>query len=408
MNALLFSNLFPTAAEPTRGIFTLQLARELAKLCELHVAVPIPWFPRAAWAHRLLPEYGRRFGRVEPVAGSPGVTVSFPRYPLIPKISDAQHSKLMWLGVHRQIELLHRRVGLDVINAHWLYPDGVVAARVAARLGIPVVLTALGCDVNDFLLVPALRSQILAALRAASAVTAVSAPLADALTDAGVPPARISVIPNGVDTSRFRLQDSAVARTALGLSPGDPLIVCVSRLSAEKGVRYLLSAAALLKSRMRGVRIAIVGDGEERESLEALAAEGGVQDTTQFVGAVPHEDVATWLSAATVVCMPSVREGHPNAAMEALACGRPLVASRVGALPSMISSGTGLLVPPADPGALAEALEQALTQSWDADKIAASVRAASWEGAARAYAEVLISVARPAALDSVRTVGTAG
>jgi glycosyltransferase involved in cell wall biosynthesis len=266
-----------------------------------------------------------------------------------------------------------------------------------------VVLTGLGCDVNEDLRNPAKRSRILEALHGAAAITTVSQPLADVLIEVGVPSERITVIPNGVDTTRFTLGDQAEARRTLGL--GDhPLVVCVSRLSHEKGVDVLVDAALSLMASLPAARIVVVGDGSERPALEARIAAAGLADRVRLAGAVPHAAVATWMTAADVIAMPSRREGHPNAAMEALACGRPLVASRVGALAELVTTARGLTVPPLDADALSAALAAALTRSWDHAAIAASVRDESWSRAAASYYRVLERAATSRIPDPVRRV----
>jgi teichuronic acid biosynthesis glycosyltransferase TuaC len=406
VKALLFSNLFPTSAKSGRGIFTLQIAEEMARLCDLTVAVPLPWFPRLALARKLLPQYAE-FGHTVPVLGWKGFSAHYLRYPLIPKVSEAVHAQLISLGVAGRIARLHRRIGFDVINAHWLYPDGVAAVALGRRLGIPVVLTGLGCDVNDSLHDPRLRSNILGAVAAAAAVTTVSAPLAQSLIEAGVPGEKITVIPNGVDTVRFKPRDAAACRREVGESPDGPLIVCVSRLSSEKGVRFLVHAMHVLRATVPDARLAFVGDGPQRAELEELARTFGLQNAVRFVGNVEHAKVSSWLGAATIACMPSLREGHPNAAMEALASGRPLVASAVGALPGMIQASAGVLVPAGDPAALAAGLGRALGNSWDAAAINASVAQSSWAGGARQYVQVLERAVREAATAArgVRALG---
>jgi glycosyltransferase involved in cell wall biosynthesis len=266
-----------------------------------------------------------------------------------------------------------------------------------------VVLTGLGCDVNEDLKIPARRARILEAAHAAAALTTVSQPLAEALREAGVPGDRITVIPNGVDTTRFALGEAAAARRTLGLGT-NPLVVCVSRLSHEKGVDVLVDAARSLATTAPAARIAVVGDGAERAALAARIAEAGLGERVRLVGAVPHAKVTLWMTAADVVVMPSRREGHPNAAMEALACGRPLVASRVGALGQLVTDMRGITVPPGDASALAAALASALTRSWDHAAIAASMREESWTRAAAAYFRVLERAAYSRFSDSARRI----
>ena len=403
MRALLFSNLFPTSRDPNRGLFTRQIAAELARLCDLEVAVPLPWFPSGRLAARLAPAYAREFGALADRQEFDGVVATYPRYPLIPKLSERAHDQFMYLGVRGAIARRHHERPFDVINAHWLYPDGVVAARIGALLKLPVVLTGLGCDVNEDLRNPAKRPRILEAAHAAAAITTVSQPLADVLREAGVPADRITVIPNGVDTARFSLGDRDAARRTLDLD-ASPLVVCVSRLSHEKGVDVLVDAASRLAATLPAARFVVVGEGPERPALEARIAATGLGDRFRLAGAVPHAMVATWMTAADVIAMPSRREGHPNAAMEALACGRPLVASQAGALTELVTASRGLTVPPADAAALSAALATALTHNWDHAAIAASMREESWSRAAASYYRVLERAATSRIPDSARRV----
>lgn len=387
MRALLFSNLFPTSADPTRGVFTRQLAAELNRLGEIEVSVPLPWFPGNPLVARLFPAYAREFGSIGAHQQWDGVTAHYPRYALIPKLSERAHDQLMYFGVRASVARRHREQRFDVLNAHWLYPDGVAAMRIGADLKLPVVLTALGCDVNDDLNHPIKRPRILAAAHAAAALTTVSQPLADGLAAAGIPSHKITVIPNGVDTARFSPRDRTACRDALGLSER-PTVVCVSRLSHEKGVDLLVAAARELVTKLPDAHVFIVGEGLMRADLVRQIAALGLGSVVRLVGGVAHDKVAEWMGAADVVCMPSRREGHPNAAMEALACGRPLVASRTGALTTLITAARGLTVAPGDARALGTALISALQRSWDNAAIAASMREDSWARAAAAYLRV--------------------
>jgi teichuronic acid biosynthesis glycosyltransferase TuaC len=388
VKVLLLSNLYPTPSDPNRGLFTAQLAREMAGRCELRVCVPLPWTPTGRVA-TLMPARFREFAFPARHTRIDGLDVDYPRYPLLPKISERWQARLMRLGLGGHVARLRRHFAFDVINAHWLYPDGVAAVALGQRLDVPVVLTGLGCDVNEYLFTADKGAQIMGALQRAAAITVVSRELADVLESQGIPPQQVTVIPNGVDTRRFRPASRAAARQALGIDPARPLIVCISRLSHEKGVQVLVDAAPLLAQRRPGVQIAVVGDGPLRGALTARIRQLGIEDCMRLVGVVPHGEVAGWLAASSVACMPSLREGHPNAALEALACGRPLVASRVGSLASMIDEQRGCLVAADDPPALAQALAAALDRNWNEAAIAGSVAGNSWSAAAGRYLDVL-------------------
>ena len=395
MKVLLFTNLFPTPADSNRGLFTAQLAREMASRCELRVCVPLPWTPTGRLAARLMPRRYREFALVPRSARIDGIEVDYPRYPLLPRISERWQARLMSIGLRGYIRRLRNRFAFDVINAQWLYPDGAAAITLAQRLRVPVVLTGLGCDVNEFLFAAEKRGQILGALKRAAAITVVSRELGEVLETEGIPSDRMTTIPNGVDTLKFHPTPREPARQTLGIDTARPLIVCVSRLSHEKGVQVLVEATALLAKEIPDVLVKVVGDGPQRDALAARIRQLRIEDTIMMVGAVPHHEVAVWLAASNVVCMPSLREGHPNAALEALACGRPLVASGVGSLVSMVNDKLGFLVSPNDPSSLACALAGALARNWDENAIARSVEGSSWSAAAERYVQILGGLGHP-------------
>jgi glycosyltransferase involved in cell wall biosynthesis len=161
---------------------------------------------------------------------------------------------------------------------------------------------------------------------------------------------RYVVVRNGVDLARFRPADGrarAAARHRLGAEPGAPLVVCVGRVTRQKGQDVLLSAWPRVRARRPDAELVLVGDGDLVPVLRGRATPG-----VRFAGGVP--DVRDWLAAADLVVLPSRWEGLPLTALEALATGRPIVASAVPGLVEVVTPAVGALVPPEDPTALAE------------------------------------------------------
>lgn len=185
-------------------------------------------------------------------------------------------------------------------------------------------------------------------------VTAISHFLATRAERLGVAPARISVIPNGVDLSR--------------ITPRNPServphrIVCVARLSWEKGLPHLLDAVAMLRRKISDAHLVLVGEGMLRAELMAQAEHLGIQDAVTFRGHLPNDEVLAVIKTAQVFVCPSLAEGFGIVFVEAQAAGVPVIGTRVGGIPDVVADGeTGLLVPPKDPAALAVALERFLT-----------------------------------------------
>lgn len=181
-------------------------------------------------------------------------------------------------------------------------------------------------------------------------VIAVSPSVADGLAACGIPRGKITVIPNGIDLDNFSAahHDRAAARRSFGLSENAFVVITAARLSREKGVDTLLAAA----TQRGGMTFLIAGDGPQRDSLAHAAPANA-----RLLGRL--EDIRPLLAAADVCVIPSRREGQGLTALEAMAAGVPLIASRVGGLADMLTdSETALLVPPNDPDALAAALSR--------------------------------------------------
>ena len=193
--------------------------------------------------------------------------------------------------------------------------------------------------------------------RAVDAVIAISEGVRTALLRAGVRADRIRVVPSGIDPASVEAPSGAraTARAGWGVAPDDILVLVLGALERRKGHAVLLEAAARLGSGGAPLRYVFCGDGSERAALAAAAARLG--DRVVFAGF--RRDVAACVAAADVVALPSLHEGLGVAALEAMAAGRPVVASRVGGLAEVVAEGeTGLLAAPGDPASLAEALRR--------------------------------------------------
>jgi teichuronic acid biosynthesis glycosyltransferase TuaC len=389
VRVLAITQLFPSSVEPLSSPFNRQQFAALGQLCDLEVLAPVPYFPGA----RLLGDRtgaGRLRGapRHERIAG---LEVSHPRTLHLPRVIDAA-APLYAASLLPAV--LRRRGRVDVVLGAWAYPDGCAAIALARLVGAPCVVKLHGSDMNIVAERPGPRRQLAAMLPRAAAVVAVSRPLAERAIALGVAPERVHVVANGVDSERFRPDDRAAARATLGLPPAGRLVLYVGHLKESKGVLDLAAAFAELAPRLAGARLAVVGDGEARGRLAGRLAPLG--ERALPVGPRPHDEIATWLAACDVLCLPSWNEGTPNVVLEALAAGRRVVATAVGGIPDLVTSErVGELVPPRAPGLLAEALGRALGRDDDPAAIAAAAPRHSWADSAARLHAVLAAVARP-------------
>jgi glycosyltransferase involved in cell wall biosynthesis len=229
-------------------------------------------------------------------------------------------------------------------------------------------------------------------LKQADAVTVVSSGLRDRLLSVGIASKKITVIPNGVNQEIFQPRLKQSCREQLSLPKDQKIILFVGRIAEEKGICYLLEAAEKLLKIRRDVLFCLVGDGELRLHLEETSLKKGLLSNVNFLGRRTPADIVLWMGACDIFCLPSIREGHPNVVLEALSCGRPVVASQVGGIPDMVNEENGILVEPKDSEGLFEALCSALQKEWNSIEIRQSVAHYSWEKAARGYYQVTESV----------------
>ncbi len=394
MRVLVVTKIYPNAAEPLSAPFNRQQMAALARRCSVEVLATVPWFPGAGWV--------RPGNRPDPASVIPdremidGIQVVHPRTLYLPRYGHALSAGLYAATVWP--ELRARRGQFDVILGCWAYPDGVAVAMLGQALGVPTVVKVHGSDLDVLSLRPSLRWQMARSLPRADRLVAVSRSLVESAVALGVDRARIDLVMNGVDTSLFHPRDRAEARAALGHA-GDRRrwIVCVSRLRKDKGTLDLAAAFTALAADREDLVLALVGDGEARGAVESALRPLGdsLQGRVIFAGARPLPEVPLWMGAADVVTLPSHHEGTPNVLLEALACGRRVVATEVGGIPDVVNDpALGTLVPPGDPVALAAALREAALTDYDAAAVAARGARGGWQDSA---AKLEASLARAVA-----------
>lgn len=375
MNLLLFTNLYPSVSEPTRGLFNLNRFRALADRCHMRAIVPVP-----AWKRIRCP-----VDLFRPIADSRGgIHASYPTNWALPRVAPQWHAQAMYQSVRSHVRNVRRDFPFDAIVGVFAYPDVAVAARVARDASCPLIAIVTGSDMNELAQRPPLRGQIRGALQQASSIIAVSRGLRDKVLELGLAAEKIVVQHNGVDGARFVVRNRQEARERLGVSETVPLVCFVGNLVFEKGPDILVDAfGGIAAAGLRSGRLVFIGDGPMRKMLTTRAAALGVGERVSFLGRLPPDDVALWLSASNVLCLPSRREGCPNVVLEGLASGRPVVASAVGGVPELLSDRNGVIVAPDDSAALGAALMCAMQRSWDPDDLRASVPSLTWDDFSR-------------------------
>jgi glycosyltransferase involved in cell wall biosynthesis len=353
---------------------------------ELVVISPQPWFPLV---HRVVEQYRHRpLVPAEDVID--GVRVLYPRFLSVPRylkpLDPLSIAASLVLTLARHPEL--RRP--DVLDIHCAYPDGLAGALVARFLGVPSVVTLRGHDVNDVpQAYPLRRLEVKAALALVDRVFSVAQALVEAALELGTTQDKCAVLSNGVDRTAFYPLDRVSCRQRLGLPAKGRMILCVGYLIRRKGQHLVAEALGQLRQESDGDDIfaAFVGsEGDEpgvMAEIEQLVQKYDLGDHLLLPGRVPHEELLQWYNAADVMCLASEKEGWANVLLESLACGTPVVGTRVWGTPEVISRPElGILVERTVP-AIRQGLADALGRSWDREVIVDYAQQHTWEATAR-------------------------
>ncbi len=387
MKILTFTTLFPNHLRPDYAVFIKNRTMNLARHEKAHikVAAPVPFFPpwkiNARWY---------AFSQIKSFELINGIEVYHPRYIVTPKTGMSLYGLSMFLGALPTVKKIYKKFPFDIIDAHYVYPDGLAAVLLGKYFGKPVVLSARGSDINVYPEFAIIRRIMKYTLASSAWVISVCSSLKDIMiSNLDVPAGRIKVISNGIDPKLFYSMDKKKAKEHLGLSNVKKIIVSVGSLIRLKGHHILIKALHLLKQKNAlNFHTYIIGDGELKKELETQIARLGLTGDVTLTGRIDNTRLVHWYNAADLFFLGSSREGWPNVISESLACGTPVVATNVNGIPEIIcSEDYGILVK-RSPGAFADGIEKALVKNWDFKKIHAYGQSRSWEKVASEVYEV--------------------
>ncbi len=349
-------NHFPLQGSGS-GIYTLNVARELVKAGhEVLVIVPDhePVTGYAFPVKTILFSNGTRENH--------RLDFNFPCFTTHPRstttfyeLSDEQIEAYV-TAWQEAIDQVIKKFNPDIIHAHHVW----VTSFVAQQFNLPYVISCHGTDLMGFRRGPRYRKMALTGAQHAHAIIAISRQVkADAMATYQVPGEQVPLIWNGFDDNTFRVIPEAmkeIVLPAFGVNVVDrPLVSFVGKFTDFKGIDVLLKAAAIYEQAIPGVQTVLVGHGQLWAEMQALSRELKLRGV-HFLGHKPQSQVARIYNAADVSIVPSRVEPFGLVAVEALACGTPVVATEAGGLPDFINTDVGALVPLEDPEALATAI----------------------------------------------------
>ncbi len=383
MKILLFSSLFPHYAEPTLGVFVENRLRHLlnSHTISAKVIAPVPYFPFK----------NKIFGRYSRAAQAPlyenrhGIDIYHPRFLTAPKLAMRQNPALMYqAGLKSAKALIAQGDDFDVIDAHYLYPDGVAAMMLADTLNKPFVITARGSDVTEIgRNYPFARDQIMAAIKKSSKTITVSSSLKDELVEQGASAEKVTVLRNGVDTQHYHEYNREEVRA--GLSVSGAVMIYAGWLIERKRLDIVLDVA----ERIPELTTLIVGDGPLREQLEKTAKEKSIESRVLFLGQKAPTDMPKYYSAADVLLLPSDREGWANVLLEAQACGTPVVTRNMGAARDIVTNDeVGRVVDSEDATEIAAAVRTIIQSNTARKRVRRHACRYSWDATSRGQYEI--------------------
>lgn len=392
---VVLSSLFPSSVQPGAGLFVRERMFRVGRRLPLCVVAPSPWFPLQALLRRWRPHFR---------PGAPGYEqqqrfdVWYPRFFSVPSALKRLDGLAMAFGAYPRLRALKRMGRLDLIDAHFGYPDGYAAVLLGRWLGVPVTITLRGTE-SRHAADPVLRPLLLKALLGADRVFAVADALKQVAVSIGVPAEKVTVVGNGVDTTRFVPLDRADARAALGLPSDVPVLVSVGGLVERKGFHRVIELLPRLRERWPGLIYLVVGgasaEGNNRPQLEQQVAQLGLGDTVRFLGSLPPDALKQPLSAADVFVLSTRNEGWANVFLEAMACGLPVVTTDVGGNREVVDrESLGFVVPFGDAEALETALDRALAAPWDRAAIRDHAEQNAWDGRVDLLCEAFAEMTR--------------
>lgn len=391
MRILALTNLYPRPGWPLIASFNRQQLAALAARHEVRVIAPVAW--RSAMNDLL------KHGRCPPhYINDDGVAVSHPTFYYPPGFWRGQHGRFLAWSIRDCVKQAIQQFKPDALLGCFAYPDGWAAVRLARQAGVPVVLKAHGSDIHVLERHRSTRPRLVEALRGADRVVTVSGDLAEQVVRLGAQRNKVRVVHNGVDGDLFSPGDQAAARHRLHVPHNEQAILFVGHLLQNKGAGVLIDACRLLRdgegsSGRQGDRnrftCYLVGSGGDESKLRSLVGRYGLEECVKFVGPRPHGELPDWYRASDVVALPSFSEGIPNVLREALACGRPFVATRVGGVPEIAHPSVSRLIEPGDAAALANALAEILAAPPRVDSALVHGCNPTWHESAERLADVL-------------------
>lgn len=377
---VVFSTLFPNPGQPNAGLFIRERMFRVAAQVPLIIVAPVAWFPGQSIIRRFKPHFRPQAPYQEV---QQGITVYHPRFFSFPGCFKWLDGYFLALSSYTLLKKIKKEFEFNHIDAHFAYPDGFAATKLAQWFSVTCTITLRGTEIRHS------RSSTIGpllykSLKRASKVFSVSNSLKKHVVSLGIEQEKVTVIGNGVDTEKFHPLNKDSMRKKLGLKESDQVLITVGGLVERKGFHRVIELMPELIKKHPQLNYLIVGgpsaEGDWTDKLKKMVNDLNLKAHVQFLGNIAPEQLKEILSAADVFVLPTRNEGWANVILEAMACGIPVVATDVGGNSEVINADElGQIVPFGDKKSLKESIYLSLTKKWNKDTIIQYAQNNSWD-----------------------------
>lgn len=347
MNIAIISHLYPNRSYPASGTFIRSYFLGLSKLFETEMVVPtvraLPFTKKWTYTHSPFVTEGE------------AVRLRYLSFP------GGRFPHLVTRTISRAVTAYLKHQKVDLVHVHWLYPDGLAIPEIRNALGIPVVLSIHGSDWYNTRNKPNLKKLLEGSLFAADKIMTVGTKLKRDIQEAYPElKERLDVTYNPVDFKKFipaESRDSAIRH--MGWDPGKKHLLCVANISQEKGIDVLLDAMEKLQN--ENLLLHVIGNVPDSPYSRSIISRINRSDHVILHPPASHDTIPDYYKACDLFVLPSRREGFGLSAAEAIACGKPVIATKSGGPEDIVTGDNGQLVDVDSPGQIADAIRQILT-----------------------------------------------
>lgn len=373
IKVLIVTFSFPTKHNPTAGIFILNQLKELRKFCDIKVLFPYAYVPKIIPSKKY-----NKYSQIEEKEIIEGFEVYHPKYAMIPRLSLVKKFLSQSLVIEglisfklskKMADSLMREFNPDIVHMHSSLGEGLIGSRLKKLYKKPLVLTVHGEDITKHSKKLFSKQLTKFTINNSDTIICVSKFLENDIRKLGIKDKKFFVSPMGAKTDRFKPKNKQEARKRLNLPLDKKIILFVGHLIERKGVIYLIKAMQEVIKKEKNALCLVIGGGAEENKLKKASSDLGLGNYIKFLGQKTNEKVAPYMNACDIFVLPSLNEGLPVVLCEALACGKPVVATAVAGTPELVAKDVGYLVRPKNPKDLEEKITLALNKKWNKNEI---------------------------------------